>query len=102
MLDLQLDAHRIAHPRGMDARGELIIGLGMGGAVTAAQRARQGPLGAAAQVSGRVALRMHARVAIKKRNNSSNRDGWCEAATSILRRRSGAQLVSPPAATPAS
>jgi hypothetical protein len=49
MLDLQLDAQRIAHPRGMDVCGELIIGIGMGGTVTAAQCGRQGPLGAAAQ-----------------------------------------------------
>lgn len=48
-LGLQIDARRIAHPRSMDVRDELVFGLGMGGAVTAAQCARHGPLGAAAQ-----------------------------------------------------
>ena len=58
----------------MDVCDELVLGHGMGGAVTAAQSTLQGPLGAAAQVIGRVALRMHAQ--LEKEIETTTNSGW--------------------------
>ena len=73
---LLLDARWIAQPGGMDVRDELALGPGMGGAVAAAECARHGPLGAAAQLSGRVALRAHAGMAEGKGTEGVSGDGW--------------------------
>jgi len=53
---LRLDARRIAHPGGMDVCDELVLGHGMGSHRSSLPRSRHGPIGAAAQVTGRVAL----------------------------------------------